>query len=474
MYTPVLDDKSLESGLGMVKHGFQSMLVLFVKRDTYPYEMDNKRSLENVGGIVVVDEITIEFRESSEDQNDISSGEDAWPDLVTEKVEEEEEVEFPIPTMGVPPLEENDEPYPDSWIRVMEKDAIYTNTMVLGVDEDNVPPPVGVEVGQRTSTWPGGTAVGSYAGLPLPGAREGVSLALELSALLGASPLYRRPTLLEERALQDGPLGSRWNIRRTNATNPGRNLVLYRTELNHQRSYQVTPPEEVEHVTRISWKGRAGEDWATYEHDYVARWEAKAESVVTGSRAHTPRHAPSDYMTWYLSVTRRFVSPPPTKPAMVYHPRGCTEEALLGCVRNVVERVNRREALYPSSTDPYLMEIGHYCQSVLDSLSLLEGAIVDRDVPHAGELSHVVEPTRDRAPRGRRVRRRPTSETTTRVEDSDEVPSVSKSIVSDLPPKQTPEPEPDQPVSPVATLPSEGFILEGRKRQLVHQPSSAL
>ncbi|KAG9453769.1 hypothetical protein H6P81_006673 [Aristolochia fimbriata] len=33
----------------------------------------------------------------------------------------------------------------------------------------------------------------------------------------------------------------------------------------------------------------------------------------------------------------------------------------LGCVRNVVERVNRREALYPSSADPYLMEIGHYC-----------------------------------------------------------------------------------------------------------------
>ncbi|KAG9457843.1 hypothetical protein H6P81_002351 [Aristolochia fimbriata] len=50
MYTLVLDDMSLESGLGMVKHGFQSMLVLFVKRDTYPYEIDSRGSLKNVGG----------------------------------------------------------------------------------------------------------------------------------------------------------------------------------------------------------------------------------------------------------------------------------------------------------------------------------------------------------------------------------------------------------------------------------------
>ncbi|KAG9458889.1 hypothetical protein H6P81_003397 [Aristolochia fimbriata] len=193
---------------------------------------------------------------------------------------------------------------------------------------------------------------------------------------------------------------------------------------------QVTPPEDVKHVTRISRKGRVGEDWALYHRDYIARWEERAESVVTSSRARTPRHAPSDYMMWYLGATRRFISLPPTEPAMVYHPRGYTEEAL-----NVVERVNHREALYPSSADPYLMEIGHYCQSVLHSLPLLEGAIVGGDVSHAGEPSHVVEPARDRAPRGRRARRRPTAEMTTRVEDSDEVPAVLEPTVPDLPPE---------------------------------------
>ncbi|KAG9453192.1 hypothetical protein H6P81_006096 [Aristolochia fimbriata] len=165
-----------------------------------------------------------------------------------------------------------------------------------------------------------------------------------------------RPTLLEERALQDGPLGFRWNVQRTNATNPcgflqhlpaicveGRHIWWSRTPLicfeivkMHVPDRvmlqfgleQVTPPEDVEHVTRISQKGRVGEDWAAYYRDYIARWQAREDTVVTGSHAHTPRHALSEYMAWYLSVTRRFISPPPTKPAMVYHARGYTEEVL--------------------------------------------------------------------------------------------------------------------------------------------------
>ncbi|KAG9453156.1 hypothetical protein H6P81_006060 [Aristolochia fimbriata] len=145
MYTPVLDDMSLEKGLGMVKHGFQSMLELFV----------NRRSLENVGGtgegaIMVYEgqaptegddrvkgpivKFIPEERESSDDANDNSSGEDSWPDPVTEEVEEEEEA------------------YPDPWIGVMDMDAIYTNTMVPGVDDDNVPPPIGVRVCQSFMT----------------------------------------------------------------------------------------------------------------------------------------------------------------------------------------------------------------------------------------------------------------------------------------------------------------------------------
>ncbi|KAG9450502.1 hypothetical protein H6P81_010467 [Aristolochia fimbriata] len=134
--------------------------------------MDSRRRLENVGGtgegVMVhggqapdeedervegpIVEFILEERESSEGANDNSSGVESWPDPVTKDVEEEKEVEFPLPTMGVPPLEENDEPYPDPWMGVMNMDAIYTNTMVLGVDDDNVPPPIDVGVSQRFMT----------------------------------------------------------------------------------------------------------------------------------------------------------------------------------------------------------------------------------------------------------------------------------------------------------------------------------
>ncbi|KAG9458379.1 hypothetical protein H6P81_002887 [Aristolochia fimbriata] len=120
----------------------------------------------------------------------------------------------------------------------------------------------------------------------------------------------------------------------------------------------------------------------------------------------------------------------------------------LGYVQNVIERVQRRKAMDPSLADPYMMEIGHYCKSILHSLSLLEGTIVRGEMSHGGEPSHVVEPTRDRAQRGRRARRLPTSETTLRIEDPDELPVVPEPTVQDLPPVQTPEPEPEQPPEP--------------------------
>ncbi|KAG9446140.1 hypothetical protein H6P81_012268 [Aristolochia fimbriata] len=109
--------------------------------------MDSGRSLENVGGtgegaVMVYGGQALaegDERVESEEANDDSSSEGSWPEPVTEdEVEEEEDVELPLPTMGVPPLEENDEPYPDPWIGVMDMDVAYRNTMVPGVDDDEV------------------------------------------------------------------------------------------------------------------------------------------------------------------------------------------------------------------------------------------------------------------------------------------------------------------------------------------------
>ncbi|KAG9458309.1 hypothetical protein H6P81_002817 [Aristolochia fimbriata] len=550
----------------MVKHGSQSMLVLFLKRDTYPYEMDNIRSLGNLGG--TGEGAVIQFGgESSEDSNYISSSEDAWPNPVTEEVEEEEEVEFSLPTMGVPPLEKNDESYPGSWIGEMDMDVravayvfprphrhrfcirhiianlkkrysvkdldkmvwrcvVMADTPLLYDQDSHRSEAIWhgessvVETGQATDyllleRWrsetntfhlansemtitlkdvaillglrvDGFTVIGLTRGDWMELAIVLLRVALEWSALLDASPLYscgrgnvfildfRLLTLLKERALHDGPLGSRtplicFEIVKMHV--PNRVTLQFGLE-------QVTPLEDVEHVTGISPKGRAREDWAAYHRDYIARWEARTESIVTVSCAHTPRHAPSEYMTWYLSVTRRFISPPPAEPTMVYYARGYIEEALLGCVRNVVERVYCREAaMDPSLENPYLMEIGHYCQPILHSLPLLEGTIVGGEMSYGGEPSHVVEPTRDRAQRGRCARCRPTSETTTHCEDPDEVPVVPEPTVPDLPPVQTPEPEPEQPSKPEPSRhPPIRRIYTRRQKKAIGapEPSSAL
>ncbi|KAG9458818.1 hypothetical protein H6P81_003326 [Aristolochia fimbriata] len=350
---------------------------------------------EKVEGPIV--EFIPEEREPSEDANDNSSGEKSWPDPATEEVEEEEDVELPLPTMRVPPLEEN-------------KVVVMAGTPLL-YDQDSHRSEA-IWHGETLRYWLVDERMLSYIEAAGFSALYRVQwLRLDKPLITALVERWRSETNIFHLAnvvamgtstywTFDTPRGTGaagWPFRFQVKWQPyldfmqhlpaicveGRRIWLSRTPLIWFEIIklhipdrvmlqfgleQVTPPEDVEHVTRISRKGRAGEDWALYHRDYIARWEAQPESVVMGSRAHTPRHAPSDYMRWYLGATRRFISPPPIEPAMVYHPRGYTEEAL---------------ALDPSSADPYLMEIGHYCQSVLHGLPLLEGVIVGGDVSHA-------------------------------------------------------------------------------------------
>ncbi|KAG9439721.1 hypothetical protein H6P81_019886 [Aristolochia fimbriata] len=149
-----------------------------------------------------------------------------------------------------------------------------------------------------------------------------------------------RPTLLEEWALQDDPLGSRWNVRRTNATNPCGNPVLYITEFDHHRSYQ------------------------------------------------------------------------------------------LGYVRNVIDHLENGEGMDTSLLLPHMLEASRYCRWILHSLPLSEGTITKGDLSRSGETSHVVEPTRDRQRRqARRARCVPSSETILHVEDRAEPPILREPTV---------------------------------------------
>ncbi|KAG9450260.1 hypothetical protein H6P81_010225 [Aristolochia fimbriata] len=165
-----------------------------------------------------------------------------------------------------------------------------------------------------------------------------------------------------------------------------------------------------------SLEGRAGRIWRyTTVITSLRVGGAGGVSVVMGSRAHTPGYAPKGLYEVVFGDTRRFIAPPPTEPAMVYHPRGYTE-ALLGCVRNVVERVNHRAALYPSSTGARRAEMCHML----------------------GEPSCVVEPAVERAPRQQSCKASAYSsdeDSWSRTRRGSTVPSLT---VLDLPAEQTP------------------------------------
>ncbi|KAG9444897.1 hypothetical protein H6P81_016237 [Aristolochia fimbriata] len=134
-YALIVDDMSLESGLGM--------MYIPVLGEGAPVEVSDgafKGALtewDERGGGAIVEYIPKE------------SGEDSWPEPVSDE-NVEEEVEIPLPNIGVPPLEDgHDVPYPDTWIGEMDMNAGYMNTMIPTINEDNVPPPVDVQVGQR-------------------------------------------------------------------------------------------------------------------------------------------------------------------------------------------------------------------------------------------------------------------------------------------------------------------------------------
>ncbi|KAG9447796.1 hypothetical protein H6P81_013924 [Aristolochia fimbriata] len=152
----------------------------------------------------------------------------------------------------------------------------------------------------------------------------------------------------------------RWNVRRTNATNPGGNLVLYRG-----RSWTTGELSMSKACYSISGRPK-WEDYAIPPR-ITSPVGRRHEYVITGTFGHTPPH----YM---LPKHLHRPSPPWYIILEVIPRRHCWVVS-----GNVVEPANHRAALYPSSTHPHWLEIGQDCRSVLHRLPLLEGAIVGED-----------------------------------------------------------------------------------------------
>ncbi|CAH9116383.1 unnamed protein product [Cuscuta europaea] len=89
-----------------------------------------------------------------------------------------------------------------------------------------------------------------------------------------------------------------------------------------QFGYEQVIPAPIDTYVELHRSDRRGnhiEDWALRHVRYVTMWERQAELVVTG----TPTLVPSvsrDYMGWYYSITRLFVSASFRLPTHHYQP----------------------------------------------------------------------------------------------------------------------------------------------------------
>ncbi|KAG9454358.1 hypothetical protein H6P81_007262 [Aristolochia fimbriata] len=241
-----------------------------------------------------------------------------------------------------------------------------------------------------------------------------------------------QPTLLEERALQDDPLGSRWNVRRTNAANPCGNLVLYRTELNHQRSYQDTSDMLRDRRDARSrpcdvtvWIG-AGDFRDAQVQLQLLKLSQRMSSVLL---AYHRKGKPGRFGQHTIGTTSL----------------GGWREKILLLQANVHTPLD----MLPVTTGRSI------CESLDDSYHLHRRShpwtIVEGDLSRGSEPSNAVQPTIDIAQHGRRGRRCPTSETTLHVETPEPKAELPPKPQAELPP----EPQAELPHEPQAELPHE-------------------
>ncbi|KAK9148595.1 hypothetical protein Scep_007352 [Stephania cephalantha] len=70
---------------------------------------------------------------------------------------------------------------------------------------------------------------------------------------------------------------------------------------------QVVPPNCAydTQLHRIELRGRHQENWVTFHARYIQMWENCGDNIATTT--HNEGHDHQDYMTWYHSITRRFI-----------------------------------------------------------------------------------------------------------------------------------------------------------------------
>lgn len=89
-------------------------------------------------------------------------------------------------------------------------------------------------------------------------------------------------------------------------------------------------PEPMEQLVRVDDRVRPGRSWSAYHAHYITRWTERRRHVVEEQHLPgSPLEIRDRYLSWYWSVTKRWIQKTPSQPPMKYCPRGPLERQLV-------------------------------------------------------------------------------------------------------------------------------------------------
>ncbi|MQM11570.1 hypothetical protein Taro_044483, partial [Colocasia esculenta] len=210
-----------------------------------------------------------------------------------------------------------------------------------------------------------------------------------------------------------------WNVPRVEINNPRHVFRLYRSELDHQEDYQILPavsrqasdlwlsrvplicfsivemhvPDRVlrqfgrvqpisgpvDPLDRVTRRGRGHIDWARYFTHFVHMWHRQRDYIIPPDEdiAGIGR---VEYMSWYWSITRRYIGRPGFTYDMRYEPPDHIE-------RNLVEDMKH---LHMMATDGLQDDISDDTQSRFIAMQMYIDSVLsqvqraDSSTSHAG------------------------------------------------------------------------------------------
>lgn len=106
------------------------------------------------------------------------------------------------------------------------------------------------------------------------------------------------------------------------------------------------PIDTDDRLHQLSRRGRGEENWNVVNSDFIQLWETREHFII---QERHPLPSSAEYMRWYLSITRRYITPRPTRLTtrrLDYQPHGSTLHrlvciSLIACIfNNIISNIS--------------------------------------------------------------------------------------------------------------------------------------